>query len=255
MKKNIKKSLIGGFSLIGIGFLVWLILLLNPSLMYANQTNIGKVRIHHNQPLVPEMKSIVEQSIEIVKRSELYDAEKSINLCLNDDKYINMLKQLSHGGIAATLLSNVGIFEDINPTKNYVFWRWEINERELRKWKLTELIAHEMTHAYQYNNNKFMTLQTDNWKVEGYAEYVSRINRGDLKTNVLRLLEEEEKHTNGLPWIVFEDGTGSPTYYFQNWLMMKYMMEIKGMTYLEVVADKTSLEAIKNEMIEWGKTD
>ena len=254
MKKLIKKFLIGSFSLIGISFIVWLVLLLNPSLMYANQTKVGKVRIHHNQPLAPEMKAVVAQSIEIVKRSELYDADKNIDLCLNDGKYINLLKQLSDGGVAATLLNNVGIFEDINPAENYAYWHWETNRNELRKWHLAELIAHEMTHVYQYNQNKFMPLQIDNWKVEGYAEYMSRVNRGDLKTNVLRLIEEEQKTTKGLPWVVFEDGTGSPTYYFQNWLMMEYMMTIKSMTYLEVAADKTALEVVKNEMIEWAKS-
>ncbi|MFK7950943.1 MAG: collagenase [Saprospiraceae bacterium] len=253
MKKIIKKSLIGGFSLIGISFLIWLILLLNPSLMYGNHTDVGKVRIHHNETLTSEMTMIVEQSIELVKKSELYDADKRVDLCLNESKYVYLLQRLSHGGIAATLLNNVGIFVDINPAENYAFWRWEINDNELRKWKLTELIAHEMTHAYQYNDNAFMPLQVDTWKVEGYAEYISRTNRGDLKTNILRLIEEEQKESKGLPWIVLEDGTGTSKIYFRNWLMMEYMMTIKGMTYLEVAADKTPLDDVKNEMINWAK--
>lgn len=255
MKKNIKKSLIGGFSLIGISFLVWLILLLNPSLMYGNHTDIGNVRIHHNHELAPEMKTVVAESIEIVKKSALYDADKRVNLCLKDSRYVNLLRRLSHGGIAATLLNNVGIFVEINPTENHAFWRWEINSNELRKWTLTELIAHEMTHAYQYNNNALMPIQVADWKVEGYAEYISRKERNDLKTNVLRLIEEEQKTKNGLPWTLFEDGTGTSTPYFRNWLMMEYMMDIKGMTYLEVVADKTPFETVKNDMITWAKSE
>jgi len=252
MKKVIKKLLVGGSSLIGISFLLWLTLLLNPSLSYGHHTDIGIVSVHHNQPLAPEMRAIVEESIKLIEKSELYDTDVSIDLCLSDGNYINSLRRLSNGGVAATLLDNVGIFVEINPSQNHAFWRWEVNDYEFRKWDLTELIAHEMTHSYQYNENILMPIQVEHWKLEGYAEYISRINRSNLKSNILRLIKAEKTEMTGIPWITFEDGTGTSRLYFRNWLLMEYMMTVKNKTYLEVVADETPMDEIKNEMFAWA---
>ena len=123
------------------------------------------------------------------------------------------------------------------------------------KWNLTQLLAHEMIHCYQFK--RFGLLQSrpvaniPDWKWEGYPEYVARQNadQKDLRKNIARLLAAEKTENSG--WILFDDGTGTVLPYYKSWLLVSYCLGVKKMTYTQLIADTVGEEAMMGEMMGW----
>ena len=125
------------------------------------------------------------------------------------------------------------------------------------KWNLTELIAHEAVHCYQFN--KFGLLHSNPianiplWKWEGYPEYVARKSKCGLALNIAHLLSVEK--TDNDDWIDFDDSTGTVLTYYRNWLLVQYCLDVKKMTYTQLLRDKTAEAELEQEMMNWYKTN
>ena len=249
MLRTLKKMLIGVTSLLGFSCAFGLILLLNPSLSYAHQTQLNQVKVFHQQPLEPELKVALEKALTITSQSELFISEHPVKLCLNDgSRYPGLLGRM-RGGVAYTFLNHVVMNQcELDVQQNIVFWRWAVNQYEWRSWNLTELLAHELTHVYQNEKNTFDVLHHPSWKIEGYAEYIARKGRGPGSDLFEQWLKAENQNQTGLPWFTFEDGTGIPVSYMKNWLQVQYLMDVKGMSYREVLADTSSQNTLLEEM-------
>jgi hypothetical protein len=121
------------------------------------------------------------------------------------------------------------------------------------KWNLTQLVAHEMTHCLQFDKLGFWKsnpiANIPNWKWEGYAEYVSRQNsdQKDLSKNIERLIATDKNNWE----IKFADGTIAPREYYGNWMLVQYCMDIRKMTYRQILADTTSEQTVRQEMMSW----
>ena len=93
------------------------------------------------------------------------------------------------------------------------------------------------------------------WKLEGYPEYISR--KPELLHKDYRLINEIERYVeleNKATdiWIVAdESGCEAPDYYYKGRLMMEYLMDIKHLSYDEILKDTVSESAIFKEMIKW----
>ena len=64
-----------------------IIIILNPSLLYANKTKLGNYTIYHNQPLDGNFRMVLDNATTILKSSELYDPALKMDICLNDGSY------------------------------------------------------------------------------------------------------------------------------------------------------------------------
>ena len=112
-----------------------------------------------------------------------------------------------------------------------------------------------MTHCLQvyklglWKSKPFATIP--NWKWEGYAEYIARQNtdQKDLSKNIERLLK-----TDSEDWgIIFEDSTIAPRNYYSDWVLIQYCIDVKKMTYKEILTYKIEEETIRAEMLKWYK--
>jgi hypothetical protein len=253
MFKLIKKIILSCLSVLGLSFVVWLVLLMNPSLSYAHQTQFGPVTVYHQQDLPAETAGMLDQSIHLIRESELYDEDIRIDLCLNDGSFYPEL--WPYKGLTAYSFMNKTVIYRSEPdfAHNYTEWSWAVNHYERRRWKLTELLAHEFIHVLQYQQEKLHTLKYDHWKIEGYAEYVSRKERGPLLPLVRQLAEEQNKQHNGIPWITFADGTGTSLMYLERWLVVGYLMEEKGMSYRQILDSTLSFDDIRSKMLAWAQ--
>lgn len=127
---------------------------------------------------------------------------------------------------------------------------------------LTYLVAHEMIHNLQenkYGKLKFNPFShPDFWKLEGYPEYVSR--QVQLSTENYSLVKEIERYVrleSNLTdkWIAVEhSGCKAPKYYFKGRLMMEYLMDIKNLSYDQILADTTAEELIFEEILDWKES-
>lgn len=131
----------------------------------------------------------------------------------------------------------------------------EENTLELNgyKWNLTQLLAHEMIHCLQFDKYGLFKSKPladiPNWKWEGYAEYISRqnIDQKELSKNIARLIASDKDN-----WEVnFADSTIAPSEYYNYWTWVQYCIDIKKMTYHQVLADSTSEEKMRQEMMNW----
>src|SRR4030095_12716714 len=92
------------------------------------------------------------------------------------------------------------------------------------------------------------------WKLEGYPEYIARQKFTEtavsLKKEIKRFIELKHKQTD--IWISVEDrGCEVPEYYYKGRLMTEYLINVKDLTYDQVLEDKRSEEEIYAEMIAW----
>jgi hypothetical protein len=125
------------------------------------------------------------------------------------------------------------------------------------KRNLKKTIAHEAMHFYQmkkYGAMKFNPLNhPPTWKLEGYPEYIA--NQKDLKSsgydlkNSIKKLKEFEK--TGEYWIETEPGQLDPLVYYKGRVMIEYLIDIKHLTYSEILNKDVTEDKVINEMTTW----
>ena len=224
-----------------------LVIILNPILTYANETTHNNYTIFHNKPIDPILTIKLDQATNIVKVSEFYNPKLHLDICLNDgSKYPKLIQALRGQAFAWGFYDKVVLQGVANFKDNYV----ELNGY---KWNLTQLLAHEMTHCLQFDKlglwKSKPIANIPNWKWEGYAEYVSRQNtdQKDLSKNIARLIA-----TNKSNWeITFTDNTIAPREYYESWTLVQYCMDIKKMSYIQILEDTTSEQTVRQEMLSW----
>jgi len=247
MKQKIKKWI---FRLTVTGLFIaglLLLIILNPKLSYANKTTHNNFTIYHKSELDPLFISQLDNANGLLKTSEFYYDKFKLDICINDgSKYTRLIEILGGSQFARGFYDKVVLFGNPNFKENYV---------ELRgyKWNLTQLLAHEMTHCLQFDKFGFWkskpVADIPNWKWEGYAEYVSRQNNDqkDLVKNIDRL-EQTDKNS----WdITFEDNTIAPREYYNYWTLVQYCLDIKQMTYQQLLSDTANEQCVRQEMINW----
>ncbi|NRB52283.1 MAG: collagenase [Saprospiraceae bacterium] len=261
MIKTLKKVILSSLSILGISFVFWLVLFLNPSLSYANKTQVDFISIYHNQPLEAEAEAVIRNAAGILKKSDLFKDEVSIHFCMNDDKLYPNLHPLAGQPLAYAFL-NKTIAKNckLNFGDNTAETQWAINQDEIRKFNLTWLLAHEFTHNLQYRADRNYVIRSTmgslNWKLEGHAEYIAREFKGDglLKAKIDKFLLEEQKEFKGLPVFELEDGTQQILSYYKYALAIQYLMEEKGLDFEQICSYETDLDVLFDEMIDWKNT-
>jgi hypothetical protein len=247
MKKELKKWT---FRLIVTGLVIavlLLIIILNPILTYANRTTYNNVTIYHNTKIDPLLTYYIDQANDLIKKSEFYNDKLKLDICLNDgSKYPNIITAIRGQAFAWGFYDKVVLQGTMNYKDNYV----ELNGY---KWNLTQLIAHEMIHCLQFAKLGFWKskpiAKIDNWKWEGYAEYIARQNtiQKDVYKNLTVL-----KQQNSNSWeIILDDGSITPREYFKYLTMVQYCIDIKGMTYKQLLNDSSNKLTINQQMMNW----
>lgn len=224
-----------------------LIIILNPILTYANKTTHKTFTIYHNTKLDPLLTSQLDNANDLLKTSEFYNDKLNLDICLNNgSKYTRLIEIIGGRQFARGFYDKVVLFGNANFKENYV-------ELQGYKWNLTQLLAHEMTHCLQFAKFGFWKSKPianiDNWKWEGYAEYIARqnTNQKDLIKNLDRLNQSDKNSWE----ITFDDSTIASREYFNYWTMVQYCMDIKKMNYKQLLADTTKEQDLKQEMEKW----
>lgn len=250
MKKQFKKWTFRlSFTLL---FLIALLVtfMLNPMLLYANKTEIGNYSIYHNQPLNPELAVKLEQSINIIKASELYDPSLKMDICIKDgSKYPGLIEKVLGRDVLTSFYNKI-VFtgDEYQLDKNYIqFYE--------HKWNLTEMLAHVQIHCLQFN--KYGLWKSNpigkhpEWKWEGYPEYVARKNAHpeDLQSGIRAFLMTKADYDRG--WMPLPDSTETLVHYFKYRLLIQYGMEVRKMSFDDLLRDTTSEETMKLQMMNW----
>lgn len=224
-----------------------LIIVLHPILTYANRTTHDNFTIYHSTKLDPSFLSHLDNASDLLKTSEFYNEKLRIDICLNDgSKYADLMKAIRGQAFAWGFYDKVVLQGSMNCKEKHVVLNGY-------KWNLTQLLAHEMIHCLQFDKlglwKSNPVANIPNWKWEGYAEYVSRqdADQKDLSKNLARLFT-----TNKSNWeVVLADSTISPREYYESWALVQYCMDIKMMTYEQILVDTTNEQIVRQEMMDW----
>jgi hypothetical protein len=251
--KILKKTLLT--ILIIISLLTTVILF--PQLLFANTLKYKNFKICSNDKISNDFKVVLENAMELVQNSELYDSNYKYNIILCHNTFYNKIDNrfLGIGPAARARLNNVIVKVKIDPKSNLAFATFH-KECEVN---LTYLLAHEMIHCLQINKYGILKFNPfkhpEFWKLEGYPEYISRksvLSRKDysLIREIDRYVNLENKATD--KWILVEEGgCEAPDYYYKGRLMIEYLMDIKHLSYDQILKDTVSETAVFKEMIKW----
>lgn len=243
MKKTIKKVIVRIVTFLLISGLTIVGMVLNPSLLYAKNTQIGNITVYHQQTLPPFFAITLQKSLISLSKSAIYDQNYALELCLNDGSiYPEMIGKLKGAAFGHGFYNKVILTAEANYEKNEV-------ELYSRKWQLDQLIAHEMIHCHQFNTNGWSTLSIPSWKLEGYAEFISRNKTASLQSQLMEF--EQLTKTNSSGWIDFENGTGTVTQYEQDRLLVHYLITVKQWSYDQILQDTTPKLGLEQELKTW----
>lgn len=231
--------------------------ILFPQLLFANKIKYKKFKVCSNDKISDDLKIVLDNAMNLVQKSELYDSAYKYNIILCHNSFYNKIdgRLLGTGPAARVTLNNVIIKVRIDPTGNLAYPTFP-KECEV---DLTYLLAHEMIHCLQANKYGIMRFNPfrhpEFWKLEGYPEYISR--KASLSGKDYSLTSEIARYVNlrnkgtGL-WILTEDGgCDFPDYYYKGRLMMEYLMDLRHLSYDQILKDTVSESTIYNEMIKW----
>ena len=247
IKKRIRKWVRNILATAVLIFGLLLAIVLNPNLAYANKTTYADFTVYHNKPLDAAFYDKLDHASSLIHNSEFFNSKLRLDICLNDGSfYPSLIKRLRGEAFGWGFYNKVVLRGKADYYNNTV---------ELRgyRWNLVQLLAHEMTHCLQFKKLGFWHskpfARIAAWKWEGYAEYVARKGEGleDLYANIQRL-----ENVGGDSWeIVLPDQTIAPRAYYEQWLLVQFCLNIRKMSYQQLLDDKKSEDEIKQAMRNW----
>ena len=235
-------------------------IVLFPEHLFANKLSYKCFTVYSNEKLGDDIKIVLDNAIHLVNKSEINDSDYKYNIILCYHSFYNKIddKLFGEGPAARSRLNDVIIKVSIDPKNNLAFPTFH----KACTVNLTELLAHEMTHCLQANKygiTKFNPLKhPEFWKLEGYPEYISgqrRLSSKDynLSNDMDNYIKLKSK-ANDI-WILEEEGGCEvPDYYYKGRLMIQYLMDIRHLSYTEILNDTLSENTVYQEMIKWKKS-
>lgn len=258
MKKIFKRILKIALMTIMTGILTITVIILFPQRLFAKKISYKNFTVYSNNNVDESIKVVLDNALTLVQRSELYDSNYEYNIILCNNSFYNKIDDIVFGAgpTARSRLKNVIIKIRVDPKNNLAFPTFhkacEVN--------LTDVIAHEMIHclqAHKFGILKFNPLShPEFWKLEGYPEYISKQKQlsgkdYSLTNDINRYLKLKSKATD--IWISSKDGGCEvPDYYYRGRLMIEYLINIKHLSYDQILKDTTSENAIYQEMLKWN---
>ena len=232
-------------------------ILLFPQPLFANKLEHKQFTVYSNDKISNDIVSLLDNAMALVEKSEINDPNYKYDILLSFNSVFNKIddKLLGFGPSARATDNNVTIKVQIDAKRNLFFPTFHAKCQS----SLTYLLAHEMIHCLQANKYGIMKFNPmrhpEMWKLEGYPEYISRqpkLTSKDysLSNQIDRYIELESKSTDG--WVLMEDGAcEAPKYYYKGRLMVEYLMDIKHLSYDQILNDTTSTNSVYADMINW----
>jgi hypothetical protein len=232
-------------------------IILYPQLLFAKKVKYRQFKIYSNDKIDNEIKSILDSALSLVEKSELYDSTYKVDIFLAYNTFFNKVddKVFGQGPTARAIDNNLVIKVKIDINKNLVYTTFHKPCQQ----SFAYVIAHEMVHclqAHKYGIWKFNPFRhPEMWKLEGYPEYVARQKSSDpdfsLKKEIEKFIELKRKQPD--LWVAEEEGgCEAPEFYYKGRLMTEYLINVRLMTYDQILKDKRSEKEIYVEMIGWA---
>ncbi|HPH45996.1 MAG TPA: hypothetical protein PLJ60_02750 [Chryseolinea sp.] len=250
MKKMIKRTI--GFTALTILVLLsgLVTIMLFPQPLFAHAYEHEKFRVYSDTEMDKSVQPILDNAYKLIEHSELHDSNYRYEIFFSSETIFNKIEDLQGKGAAARATAGNIVF------KVTVDFKTNRAVGPISKMNLTEILAHEMGHCLQTNRLGLWNMNQFNhppyWKLEGYPEYISRQAKlkgkdYSLSNEIKRFIELESKSKNGM--VEVSEEHFMPSVYYKGRLMIEYLMDVKGMTYDEILKDTRPEDELYQEMI------
>lgn len=227
--------------------------LTSPGLFMPEDKQYRAVTVHAETPIGPEMDSIMAEIFTRLDAVPIYDPDREMNLtfCTTQDKFsfFSRFTLRDKRVMGYCLLGNGYINVDfINELGRRTGGRPKYNTRE---GSVVHVAAHELMHQYlgdAYGELASRSLPV--WKIEGYCEY--GVNHLVAPRDSGYTIPERID-------IYLDDSRWNPTasthrpHYLWG-LMMEYLVNVKGMSFAQVMTDSVTRDAVYREMMAWRES-
>ncbi len=132
MGKHFKRWIIRLAVMVLIFCTFFVVIVLNPTLTYANKTTHNNFIILHNKPLDTAIFFHLDKALELLKTSEYYNPEVKLNVCLKDGSmYPELIQKIFGNAYAWGFYNNIVIKASIISKNNYVVlngFKWNLDQ-------------------------------------------------------------------------------------------------------------------------------
>jgi len=253
MIKAVKKI----FHWIGIGteviimiVLLCLVVLTTPGLFMPEHKRFRAITVYSELPIGQEVDSIMGEVFERLDAVPIYNQNRKMNLilCSTRDKFAffsrftlrddNVMGYCTFGNAYLNL-------ELIRELGRRTHGRPKYHTRE---GSVVHVATHELMHQYLGDDfGEIASRLLPTWKIEGYVEYgvnqyVAPRDSGYTIPDRIDIYQDDSQ------W----NGTAGTHRGHYIWgLMMEYLINIKGMSLKQVMADSVTIESVYRHMIAW----
>ena len=188
IKKILKRA---GLTILSIAIL-YLGLLLYPTILFANKISYKNVTVYSDRQIEPEISSVIDEAILRVSKSELYDSSIKFNIYICNDLWRFSIFTQGNKGVGAVchiyFTGNIFIRPSDIPNNKIIppkEWYSAKIPFTFSDRPLTYYFAHEMTHKLQVSyKGKLRYFKQPLWLTEGYADYIGKGNDFDFQENL-----------------------------------------------------------------------
>ena len=149
-----------------------IIFMLNPQIVYAKKHSYKQLNVYSKYKYPTVYDKVLDQSLQLVKQSEIYDPQMRLDIFLNDGNGASVkfvLKKAFGNAFAWGYHNNVILNGTTDDSLKWI----TLNGYNRH---LARTIAHEMIHCYEvhklgmFHSRPFAKIPI--WKWEGYPEYI-----------------------------------------------------------------------------------
>ncbi len=255
MKRRISKVFSFIVVLLAIAVVAHTLLALHPAIFFQYRTTIKDHNVYSAAAIPSNIDTIIAKVDSIIANSSIFDPKLETRIIFARNHFYNRV--FGRSELAYATHYNAVLAGEIDVKSNTLDW-----EKSRVKMNLTSSLAHEMVHCLQSQYHGLIqfniTSKPPFWKQEGYAEYISqRAMREAIEYTLTKSINTLLAYRdNGAVkgWINLEDGFDRPFLYFRSRLLVEYLLDVKGLPYLDFMDDRVEEEEAYREMIQWHRT-
>ncbi len=215
----------------------YLLMLVFPAPLFAYQHSYEQFNVYSDRPIPPAIDDVLKLAHKNISQSEYYDAQQKFKVFISNDKwrFILLTRNPNAGGVVQGIVSsNVHIREsDIQANKIIPpsGWMYDASSRPL-----SYFLSHELTHAMQAQQDRFMILKVPGYVMEGYADYIGKKDQFDYQLSRQMLIDNHPFMRDDSPL------------YNRYHLAIAHLIDVQGMSIKEISRNPPNFQALVTEI-------
>jgi hypothetical protein len=222
--------------LLGTGGL-YLLLLVYPNFLFSHHLEYKNFKVYSDRAIPISLQPLLDTSYENLKQSELFEESDIFYLyfCYETWRFTFFTRNKMAGGVVNFLVSpNIFIREsDIENNEIIPPNGWMLSRHDR---PLTYFISHEATHSLERKISPFLPVKVEPYILEGYGDYIAKKTTFDFEHYRNLYLKND---------LVMDPKNGLYNKYH---LYIAYLMEVKKMSFLEIIQTQPDLETTLSEL-------